>query len=288
MVSEGQAISDVNFSLIPGGVITGRLTDEDSGEPLSGKGVGAYEQTDSQWTPWEWFAKTDDQGRYTFRVPPGQEVVYVQGTAPLKRNVEIKEGGSVVMDFKVPGQAPAKMAEVLIHVAGPDGQPVAGAEVYTLPTVVAKLKFPIWSDAQGIAHCRFRPSDLPLLVRARHGQDAALAAVLAAEAQEALITLEKNALGRISGRVTDPDGKPAAGIAVQVEEDHAGRLIMHSSLRTGPDGELEIHDLWPGVSYSLDVFVPTSMYGRVLAKDIVLNPGESRLLPHLILPPASK
>jgi hypothetical protein len=299
-VAKGRSYSNINFTLIPGSVITGQLTDIDTGEPLAGAGVGAYEQTDSQWTPWQQSGKADDSGRYTLRVPPGKQKVYIEGgrglsgdggSTNISRDIEIKEGETQVVDFALHREKPAETLEFVIRVDGPDGKPAPGAVVFALSMVSSRMPLSWWAketDDAGFAHYKFRSSELPVLVRAQHGKDATRSAITVKGAARIWVKLERDVLGSISGRLTDPDGKPAGGVTVQLNEDLSGRSVGHDTWTTSPDGELEIPNVWPGVSYSLYVFSRASAHVRVVTREIILQPGEERSLGPMVLEPLTQ
>ena len=73
---EGQTLKDINFRLVPGGAISGRVVDEDS-EPISGVRLQAlrwgYSNGRRQLVPAGGFAQTDDRGEYRmFQLAPGR------------------------------------------------------------------------------------------------------------------------------------------------------------------------------------------------------------------------
>jgi protocatechuate 3,4-dioxygenase beta subunit len=66
-VTSGQELKDINFRLVPGGVISGRVIDED-GEPMSGVSVQAlratYQDGERRLQPGGGSTRTDDRGEY--------------------------------------------------------------------------------------------------------------------------------------------------------------------------------------------------------------------------------
>jgi uncharacterized repeat protein (TIGR01451 family) len=73
-LKEGQAITDRNFVLVSGGIITGVITNESSGQPLPNTNVTAYD------TSWNWVqaTSTGSNGRYTLTgLPAGS--FYLEG-----------------------------------------------------------------------------------------------------------------------------------------------------------------------------------------------------------------
>src|SRR6266849_5211802 len=81
-IAEGEQIENLDFSLMPGGVITGKVTDE-YGKPMIAEGVGAFRLDQQgkrdnaaafQMLRWQ----TDDRGVYRiFGLDPGQYIIGV-------------------------------------------------------------------------------------------------------------------------------------------------------------------------------------------------------------------
>lgn len=75
IVNEGQTIEDVDFSLIRGGVITGRVLDQD-GRPVIEEEVQLFSMSGTVRTPFWPAAMTDDRGIYRiFALKPGSYIV---------------------------------------------------------------------------------------------------------------------------------------------------------------------------------------------------------------------
>jgi len=96
VISEGEAVEDVSLSLVPGGVITGKITDSE-GEPLIAQLVRitpVYEQLTSGHrtllTRFQSDDSTDDRGIYrAFGLPPGKYKVSVgESSSGTKRTRE--------------------------------------------------------------------------------------------------------------------------------------------------------------------------------------------------------
>ncbi|HSE15879.1 MAG TPA: carboxypeptidase regulatory-like domain-containing protein [Pyrinomonadaceae bacterium] len=130
VVNEGETVEDVNFSMVPGGVITGKVTDAE-GRPVIGTFVSlmpvetklvSVRETDS--------IRTDDRGIYrAFGLSQGKYKVYVGGTDSLPGDevtsyrqtfhlsateaakatvIEVTEGGETTNVDIVIGRAAAK------------------------------------------------------------------------------------------------------------------------------------------------------------------------------------
>ena len=95
VISDGEAVADVNLSLVPGGVITGKITDSE-GEPIIGQPVMIMPLDDLRrsgsgrmrvmrlYSPEN---TTDDRGVYrVFGLPAGKYKVYVGESSSGKKN----------------------------------------------------------------------------------------------------------------------------------------------------------------------------------------------------------
>ena len=86
VVSEGETVEDINFSMVPGGVITGKITDAD-GKPLIEENVNVFPinatVVDGRWSG---NLRTDDRGIYrAFGLRAGKYQVFVGQNESLPR-----------------------------------------------------------------------------------------------------------------------------------------------------------------------------------------------------------
>ena len=71
----GKAVRNVDFELVPGGIVVGRVTDL-SGKPIPNTSVGIYGPAHPRSSAWVQAVKTGRDGRYELRVPAGKNYVY--------------------------------------------------------------------------------------------------------------------------------------------------------------------------------------------------------------------
>jgi hypothetical protein len=107
-VAVGEHRRDCHLRAIDGVLVRGKLTWEDTGEPVVEAGVGAYGPAHPRSSAWVQTAWTDRSGRYEMRLPPGENMLYVYGmpeggeeATPKRRFVKVTANGEHVADFRI-------------------------------------------------------------------------------------------------------------------------------------------------------------------------------------------
>jgi hypothetical protein len=281
-------IADVDFELIKGGLITGKVIARYTGEGIPDLWVGVYGPAHPQSGAGVQSCLTRADGSYSLRVPPGPQHLYLSSEPPpgfrLKRSsydISVREGETTRIDFTLSG---SPMAPIRGQVLDPDGKPAAGAEVIALPPEGVPGRATgasTTADRQG----RFEmdPGDVELF--ARRGRDATVEGYHVTRGGEVVLRLRRDAAGSAAGRVVDARGNAAPNVTVQLLSWGApigtggggvgGRAL---TVTTGPDGGYVIPFLWPGRSYSVAIPDPASAHGTVDRVDFHLGPGERKLL----------
>jgi hypothetical protein len=100
-----------DFELIPGVLIEGSVADN-AGKPVADVYVGVYGPAHPRSSAWVQSEKTDAQGRYRLRVPPGMQYVYIaDGRYTAEpQDIEVAAGTIGRADFNVTA-APAETFE---------------------------------------------------------------------------------------------------------------------------------------------------------------------------------
>ena len=136
-VPEGQAVSNIDLTLIQSGIITGRVTDQGTDEPIANHPIrlnDAARPADSQLMDHR--TTTDETGTYRFDAAPGRVLVHTnppvgyQGfgrtgalnIGQIQRRVHVVEGETVVVDFQF-----SRGVKLAGRVFTEAGEPVAGA-----------------------------------------------------------------------------------------------------------------------------------------------------------------
>ena len=129
-VAEGETISNVDLTLIRGGVITGRVTDQNTNEPIADHHISFHDAARPEFQAAVHGTETDKTGVYRFRAAPGRTLVYTsapegyQDIGRIKKYVDVVESETVSVDFQF-----SKGVELVGRVLTEAGKPVAGARV---------------------------------------------------------------------------------------------------------------------------------------------------------------
>lgn len=287
----GASLTGIDFTLIKGGIVTGKVTMADTGQPFSDVHdirVGCYGPAHPRSSASIQAAQVNPDGTYSLRVPPGKQYVYVQSIFPPAyrqdkqdiREVEVGDGQTVTLDFKVPRREGVPVNGTVI---GLDGKPAAGIIVRALvnPRGYDPFIYAI-SDAQGRFHFDSIPNTSPLSVR--DGQWGTPESVYFDEGKDVQIQLVRRVKLTLPGLITDDQGKPIAGARIQLSETIAVTGFGRGGpIITGPLGQYEIPDLYTDSDYH--IAADAEGYGEAQSR-LSLNPN-TRELPTLKLPRAS-
>ncbi|RMG55914.1 MAG: hypothetical protein D6723_01705, partial [Acidobacteria bacterium] len=128
-LEEGQEITDVEVTLMRGGVITGRVLDED-GDPIVNTQVIAWRRSENGYYQQMNQARTDDRGVYRiYGLPPGDYVISSQ--IPFRWSRHASYGMTYF-----PGVVSRKQAEILSITAGSE---ITGIDISLQPDRGAKI-----------------------------------------------------------------------------------------------------------------------------------------------------
>lgn len=112
-VQEGQRIDGMDFDLVPGALIEGKVALPD-GKPVSGAYVGVYGPAHPGSSAWVQSAITDAAGHFRLRVPAGAQRVYMADSRyqAEEAHVTTTDGASTHVDLRatVKQEAPAVLA----------------------------------------------------------------------------------------------------------------------------------------------------------------------------------
>jgi len=247
--------AEVTIELIEGCLVEGEVLDAVSGDPIAGVSVGMYGPARPRSGAAIITAKTDDKGRYRFRLPPGQTQLYISSPGqwpPPAQHVVVPDHAKIlavptlqVQKAKAaaaPAPRPAEVSKpVSLTTVGENeafafagvvrdvsDQPIGGVTV-----VAAMLKQGLMSDRQIVtsgADGRFAlklasPKTTNALARIfafKEGLAPAGASVRASDSKTAgEVKLVLARTRPFIGIVQDQDEKPIAGADVRVQSINA-------------------------------------------------------------------
>jgi len=278
-------------------VLSGTITDIDSGEPLDGVLVSLSPSGGGR----VYEVATDSKGLYALEAVDNDGVYNLTLTAPKhitqaeweqpqetfhfrravwerpREALHLRKGKHVIKDYTL-----ALGAEILATVLNEAGQPISGANVYA--SYVADdtgrgPKRPIRSDAIGMASLGGLPADEYMVTVAHPDYALAGRTVTLArpgQAEPIVFVLEKGI--DIIGAATCSDGLPAAGWRIKAEPEwwrsphsRAGDDLV------AEDGTFILTHIVPGI-HRLSVYVPVEGGSRRIWSTDVSLPPETGLL----------
>ena len=216
-VVEGQTVSNVDFTLIRGGFITGRVTDQDTNEPIAHHPVRLNDAARPQESQLRvHHTSTDDTGVYHFDAAPGQAVVHTNtpagyqdigwaerlDTGQVQRRIEVVEGETATVDFQF-----SKGINLTGRLVDETGKPVAGAKI---TNDQMRLKKYGTSDELGMFTVDGLRVGSNLGLRAVHSE-LELRGTVEIEVQPDMpveIRMKRQEQIAVSGRAIDGEGKP--------------------------------------------------------------------------------
>ena len=219
LVVEGQTVSNVNLSLIRCGVITGRVTELDTGEPIANHNVLCHDAAHPESLGKRHSAATDETGVYQIHAAPGQALVFARAPrnyediGEVSSSVDVVKGETVTVDFQF-----AKGIELVIRTLTKAGKPVAGAWVTEEWTVA--MPDGGKSNEQGEYTLRGHQAGQLLLLKAEHveRQLHGTAEVEVPPGKTVEIRMERYEQVEVSGRVVDRNGEPIPGVSIVLSQ----------------------------------------------------------------------
>ena len=219
LVVEGQTVSNVDLNLIRCGVITGRVTDTGTGDPIANHNVFFHDAAHPESLGRRYSAATDETGVYQIHAAPGRALV--SASAPrdyedigeVSRSVDVVEGETVTIDFQF-----SKGIELVIRTLTVAGEPVADVWI-TDQWGMDKLRG-VKSDEKGEYIVYGLRAGQLLLLKAEH-VERGLHGIVEVEVQSGKpveIRMEAYEQVKVSGRVVDQNGEPIPGVSIVLSQ----------------------------------------------------------------------
>jgi hypothetical protein len=286
-LSGGAVTSNIDFTLIKGGTIKGKVITTDTAEQLANVWIGVQGPGHPQGSGSIQQAKTDAEGVYSIRVPPGLQHVFLQGPVPQAytqprqeiKDIKVDEGETVRLDFRLQRQEGETVNGVVI---GLDGKPAADVAVQA-QTGTGAFGSSTKTNAQGHFHFDAIPVGTPIEVKS--GELATAEPVEVQKGQgEIRLQLVRRMKVDLKGLVTDEDDKPISRARVYLSQIFGRYGEGESEPRlTGPDGRYEIRNLYTDNHYEINA--DADGFGERRA--MVEMGSDTKALPTLKLPRAT-
>jgi RNA polymerase sigma factor (sigma-70 family) len=268
ILQPGQPVDGVDFTLIRGTIIRGKVTVGPGDRPAPNTyillnetggrgpdGIGRDGQKNPTQIRRQFSAATDAEGRYSIRVAPGSYTV----SGPPRTGTEtvvVKDEAELVRDYRMPRPEKGPISGRIVE--GLSSKGVAGAKVEIVAASFQGFPFVVTADADG----RFRAERaLDKLTICAKNPDGSLGAMVevGAETEEVVIPIVPTATA--SGLLLDEQGRPAAnqlltwGRRVLLGEDRHSPFMtcFGTKVVTDTSGKFTLPALVVGQEYSISV-----------------------------------
>ena len=294
LVREGQAQTGLDFTLVRGTLVRGRVTQGPGREAVKKGPVAFVEQgpllPGAVRTPYDneellRRTETDEQGRYQIRVGQGLYKVYPGGRTEPEL-LQVSSEAEIVRDLSAVAWPAQRVLTGVVVVKTPQGErPVPRATVYPLSTGQYGSA-PSPADEQG----RFRVRHWPRSVIYAKGEQGALAGLLTVPEQVDDVKLILAPAVKVSGRVVDTSGRPWANRWVEVKQDFgsdpAESAHWRFRTRTDEQGRFSLAGVPVGTGGEFSAYHekdgrPTPVHTTVPFRAPTLEPVE---VPDLVIP----
>ena len=235
-VVEGQTVSNVDLTLVRGGVITGRVTDQDTGEPIVDHHISFHDAARPESQAAIHGTETDKTGVYHFRAAPGRAMVYTsapedyQNIGQIKKYVDVVEVETVTVDFQF-----SKGIELMGRILTETGEPVVGARITDIQ--VWHKEYGI-SDKLGMFTVGGLQTGQNLSLKAEHNglRLRGKAEVKVQPGASVEIQMEQYEQVKVSGRVVNRTGEPMPSANISLMRWDPQRRRGRSGIVTVTDG----------------------------------------------------
>jgi beta-lactamase regulating signal transducer with metallopeptidase domain/peroxiredoxin len=253
IVEEGKTTENIDFKLIKGGIVTGKIIVSDTGEPVQGHNVSADPSNDQLSITID-NCKTDRNGIYRLRVPPGKIKINTESPDGFKKKhdfrlVDINDGDTVSgIDFSFDRGLP-----VTVTTLSPEGNPVEGTAVTRKNTMDITSKMITGNEGSCVFTGFGEGEDLEVYAENSKLKLKGEGAIKASKGANLQIKMGKYKTYGVGGQVLDTDGNPVKNARLYLY-DRKGIVSMRQTASvTKSDGVYDVDNLIVGNDYSLNV-----------------------------------
>ena len=288
-LTDSQELTGLDFDLIHGGLIQGKVTMKGTERPLQGIMIGVYGPAHPKSSGWVQSATTAADGSYVLRVPPGDQYVYLisspppglEVSSPNSETIQVTDNDTTEFNIHMEERPGDRLTGKTVD---PDGKPVAGAMILVMRTGYgARMEEGVGkSDANGnfdIPGIPFRST-----IRARAGKLCTTeAAIVDRDHQPLTLVLHPDSISSVRIHVIRDDGTALPDATVDLGEQMGSFGMGIEKKQTDSDGTCVFKELYPDEKYWAEATAPG--YGHVY-KNLSLSPGEQADVDPIKLPKA--
>lgn len=306
-LATGQTLTDLVVPLTEPITISGVCTDAETGEPVEAAGIGSEMIDLATGVSRGWSAQSDSDGRYELHVLPGnlrffprhrmsEEPIWsVRGpavTMPVEAGKTYDDVNfTVTRDPTVTGT-----------VLGPDGTPVAGAEVGTITRMgVGDVPLPTFFCTRSADDGTYAMEAVEVLVRNGYSSwgfvardiSRGLAGMALPDSVDEPVDIQLQPGAWLLTRIVNRDDQPMTGIAVglKLADFREYPRVMPAGV-SDAEGFVRIGPIPPGIDCAVELGGPLRrfFFNQYEVGDTVqrLEPGDERQLPPIIIDPRGR
>ena len=287
-VAEGQTVSKVDLTLVRGGFITGRVTNQDTNEPIADCHISFHDAARPESQAAVHGTETDENGAYRFRAGPGRAMVYTsapedyQDIGQIKKYVDVVEGETVSVDFQF-----SKGIELMGRILMETGEPVVGARITDIQEWHKEYGI---SDKLGMFTVGGLRTGQSLSLKAEHSR-LRLRGKAEVEVQPGAsveIQMEQYEQVKVSGRVINRAGEPMPSVNINLMRVDPQRRMGRSGIVTVTDGNGQFREVGLIISDEYVISAKADGYREAGTEQFTATTEMSQIADLILLPVGSR
>jgi len=285
IVTAGANTTGVVLYLVHGGLITGKVTDPETGKPVSGINVSFSTNRVNYIPGLNSLVKTGPDGVYSKRVSPDTFTVSLfapgQSMSEVSQQVSVADDETKTVNFQMKTPIPP----TVVHgtVLGPDGKPFASAIV----TAQQQNAMPQTYTTDNLGHFTIDSpglnagSTLMAQGSAASGNLGTTSPFTVSTESQVTLNLVAGALCTLKGQVKDKDGKPIQGASVTLTHVFSYYRIPGDQTQTDANGQYTFPPTLGDTAYT--VGAQASGYANTDSTPLSVTASQTVQIPDLVL-----